>query len=425
MTDDYLQQMGQRAKVASRRLGLLSTTVRDRALEEIARRLETAGDALHQANEADLADARQAQIAPSLLDRLALTPKRIQGMVQGCRDVVALPDPLGEVFDGKTMPNGLRLAKKRVPLGVIGVIFESRPNVTIDISALGLKTGNAVIMRGGKEGLRTNKVLVDLVRQACEASDVPADAVQLITSTDRALVPQLLAMDELIDLIIPRGGPGLQNLVKQHAKMPVVYGGIGVCHLYVDHSADLAKSIPLIRNAKCQAPSVCNALDTVLVHRSIVAQFAPALVADLNAAGVKVLCDEPTLRALEGAQGIIHDLVAPASAEDYGVEFLALVLSVKVVDSLDEAIAHIARYSTAHSDGILTNDYQHATRFMDEVDSAAVFVNASTRFNDGGQFGLGAEVAISTQRMHARGPMGLRELTTYKWIVQGDYHVRP
>ena len=424
MAEFSLREMAQRARDAGRRLALTPTTVRNGALEEIARRLEAGGDAIRQANEADLADARRAEIAPSLLDRLTLTPQRLRGMVQGCRDVIALPDPLGELFDGKTMPNGLRLAKKRVSLGVIGVVFESRPNVTTDISALALKTGNALILRGGKETLRTNGVLVDGVRQACEAVGIPADATQLITSTDRELVKVLLGMDDLIDLLIPRGGPGLQNLVKQHARMPVVYGGIGVCHLYVDESADQTRCIPLIINAKCQAPSVCNALDTVLVHRSIAAGFVPAMAAALHGAGVKVLGDELTLRALEGARGIRRDLLEQAGAEAYGVEFLSLVLSVKVVDTLDEAIAHIARYSTQHSDGILTNDYAHASRFLDEVDSAAVFVNASTRFNDGGQFGLGAEVAISTQRMHARGPMGLRELTTYKWIVQGDYHVR-
>jgi glutamate-5-semialdehyde dehydrogenase len=419
-----LYAMGQQARAAGRRLGLLPTAVRDRALQEVAQRLETSLAILRQANEDDLSEARQTNLAPALLDRLTLTPKRIQNMAQGCRDVAALPDPLGELFDGRTMPNGLRLAKKRVPLGVLGVIFESRPNVTIDISALGVKTGNAVIMRGGKEGLRTNTVLVDLVGQACAAAGIPTDAVQLITSTDRELVPQLLGMDDVIDLIIPRGGPGLQNLVKQYAKMPVVYGGIGVCHLYVDESADQARSVPIIHNAKCQAPSVCNALDTVLVHRDIVGDFMPAMAADLNAAGVRVLCDDASLQALQ-ACGYAHELVAAAQPEDYGKEFLSLVLSVRVVDSLDEAIAHIARYSTNHSDGILTNNYGHAQRFLDEVDSAAVFVNASTRFNDGGQFGLGAEVAISTQKMHARGPMGLRELTTYKWIVQGDYHVRP
>jgi len=424
MTTVDLESMGLRAKDASRRLGMLSTEVRNAALEGIARRLEAAGDELWEANEADLVEARRAQLPPSLIDRSTLTPKRVQSMVQGCRDVAALPDPLGEVFDGRTRPNGLRVAKRRVPLGVLAVIFESRPNVTIDISALCIKTGNAVIMRGGKECLRSNMVLAHMVRQACEASDAPADAVQLITSTDRALVPQLLAMDDVIDLIIPRGRRGLQELVKRHARMPVIYGGIGVCHLYVDQSADLNKSVVVINNAKTQAPSVCNALDTVLVHRRVVHEFVPAMVTDLNRCGVRVLCDQTSLEALEGAEGVSLDLIGPAGPEDYGQEFLSLVLSVKTVDSLDQAIAHIAEYGTSHSDGILTNDYDNAMRFLDEVDSAVVYVNASTRFTDGGQFGLGAEVAISTERMHARGPVGLRELTTYKWIVQGDWHVR-
>jgi glutamate-5-semialdehyde dehydrogenase len=424
MSDIDLRRMGADARTAGRRLGLLPAGVRNAALEEIARHLETAGDELWKANEADLAEAKKAGLSPALLDRSTLNPKRLQGMIEGCRDVAALPDPLGQVFDGATLPNGLQVAKKRVPLGTMAVIYEARPNVTIDISALGIKTGNAVIMRGGKEVLRTNSILTDLVREGCAAVGVPADAVQLITSSDRELVPQLLSMDDMIDLVIPRGGPGLQSLVKQHARMPVVYGGIGVCHLFVDRSADLARSVPLIHNAKTQAPSVCNALDTVLVHRDIVGDLMPAMAAGLTASGVKVLCDEPSLAALADAPGVNADLIAPAGPDDYGVEFLSLVLSVKVVDSLDEAIEHIARYSTNHSDGILTNDYANAQRFLDEVDSAAVYVNASTRFTDGGQFGLGAEVAISTQRMHARGPMGLQELTTYKWIVQGDYHVR-
>jgi glutamate-5-semialdehyde dehydrogenase len=424
MADVDLRALGQQARVAGRQLGLLTTHVRDGVLHEIARRLDAVSDELYKANEADLVEARQAQIAPALLDRATLTPKRVKGMAEGCLDVAALPDPLGEVFDGRTMPNGLRIAKKRVPLGTLGVIFESRPNVTIEISTLGIKTGNAVIMRGGKECLRTNKVLINLVREACAACGAPQDAVQLITSTDRALVPELLGMDDLIDLVIPRGGTGLQNLVRQYAKMPVVYGGIGVCHLFVDESADLEKSLVVINNAKIQAPSVCNALDTVLVHRAIVSRFVPALVANLNASGVRVLCDAPSLRAAQGAAGIVPDMLAPAGPDDYGKEFLSLVLSVKVVDSLDEAMAHIARYGTNHSDGILSNNYANATRFLNEVDSAAVYVNASTRFTDGGQFGLGAEVAISTQKMHARGPLGLRELTTYKWLIQGDYHAR-
>jgi glutamate-5-semialdehyde dehydrogenase len=363
-------------------------------------------------------------MAPSLVDRSTLNTKRLQSMVQGCRDIAALPDPLGEVFDGRTLPNGMVLAKKRVPLGVLGVIFESRPNVTIDIGALALKSGNAVIMRGGKESLQTNIVLADIVHRALTEVGIPADAVQLITSSDRALVSQLLEMDDLIDLVIPRGGPGLQGLVKKLAKMPVAYGGIGVCHLFVDESADLARSIPLINNAKTQAPSVCNALDTVLVHRAVVNQLLPDMVANLNASGVKVYLDARSLAALGGAAAA-SELVAAATDEHFGYEFLSLQMSVKVVDSLDEAIAHIQQYSTGHSDGILTDSVASAERFLNEVDSAANYVNCSTRFTDGGQFGLGAEVAISTQRTHARGPMGLRELTTYKWIARGDYHIRP
>jgi glutamate-5-semialdehyde dehydrogenase len=424
MSEINLREMALAARAAGRRLGLLDTATRNGVLLEMARQLESAPRSLQDANEADLAEARQAALAPSLLDRLALTPKRIQGMAQGCRDVAALPDPLNEQIEGRALPNGLHLAKRRVPLGTLAVIFESRPNVTVDISALALKTGNAAILRGGKETLRSNAALVELVHAACAAAGAPPEAVQFISSPDRALVPELLGMDDLIDLVIPRGGPGLQALVRQHARMPVIYGGIGVCHIFVDETADLERALPLINNSKTQAPSVCNALDTVLVHRAVAERFLPVLAANLNASGVKVLGDAPSLRALAGASGLNPALIGAAQAEDYGKEFLSLALSVKVVDSLDEAMAHIARYSTQHTDVILTNDYAHAQRFMAAVDAAMVGVNVSTRFNDGGEFGLGAEVAISTQRMHARGPMGLRELTTYKWTVQGDYHVR-
>jgi len=417
-----VREMGVRGKRAGRALGLLSASVRNAALFAIADALEQAGSMLYDANALDVQEAKSAGVAPALVDRSILTPRRLDSMVAGCRDTAALADPLGQSFDGRTMPNGLRLTKKRVPLGVLAVIFESRPNVTIDISVLAIKTGNAVIMRGGKESLRTNEVLIDLVRGACRSVGVPDDAVQLIRSTDRSLVPELLAMDEVIDLVIPRGGPGLQALVKQYATMPVVYGGIGVCHLFVDASADVAKCIPLINNAKTQAPSVCNALDTVLVHREAVASLLPPMVADLVASGVTVYCDEQSMAAL--GEGGPRDGVLPADEDSYGREFLSLALSVKVADSLDQAVEHIERYGTHHSDGILTNDYANAMTFCDRVDSAAVYVNASTRFTDGGQFGLGAEVAISTQRMHARGPLGLQELTTYKWVAHGDYTVR-
>ncbi len=425
MNDAILTEIGERALGAKRLLARSSSDARNAALEDMARRLETVGDLLCEANRADLAEARAGGVSAPLLDRATLNPQKVAGMAAGCRDVATLPDPVGELLDGRTLPNGLRIARKRVPLGVLAVIFESRPNVTIDISALAIKTGNAAILRGGRETLRTNVVLADLVRAACAATGLPEDAIQLITSTDRALVPALLAMDCVIDLVIPRGGPGLQALVKEHATMPVMYGGIGVCHLYVDVTADFERAIPVIVNAKIQAPSVCNALDTLLVHRAIAAEFLPRAVAALNAVGVEVRADAATLDVVRGAEGIDPRMVAPAGPGDYGKEFLALVLSARVVDSLEEAMDHIARYGTHHSDGILTNDYSHATRFVNEVDSAAVFVNASTRFNDGGQLGLGAEVAISTQKLHARGPVGAQALTTYKWIVEGDWHVRP
>ena len=423
MTVD-LREMALVARVAGRQLGLLPTETRNAALLEIAARLERVGPELWEANDADLAEARSAQIAPALIDRSTLTAARVEGMAQGCRDVAALPDPIGQVFEGKTLPNGMFIAKKRVPLGTLGVIFESRPNVATEIGALCIKTGNAVIMRGGRESLRTNMVLVDLVRSACADVGVPEDVVQLIRSTDRALVPSLLAMDDLIDLVVPRGGPGLQKLVREHARMPVIYGGIGVCHIFVDASADIERSVPVIHNAKTQAPSVCNALDTLLVHQDIVDAIMPPVAASLTASGVRILCDDRSLKALQGAENIDAALIGSATADDYGREFLSLAFSVQVVASIDEAIAHIGRFGTNHSDAILTDHYAHAVRFMNEVDSAAVYVNASTRFTDGGQFGLGAEVAISTQRMHARGPVGLQELTTYKWIAQGDYHSR-
>jgi len=419
-----LRVMGQRAAASGKKLGLMPTEARDAVLEGVARRLESEAPALAEANEADLAQARADGLPPALLDRLALTPKRLAGMAAGCRDVAALPDPLGEEFDVRRLPNGMRLARRRVPLGVLGVIYESRPNVTIDISALCIKTGNGAILRGGKESLRSNQALARLIHDACREVGAPVDAVQLIESTDRALVPELLAMDDVIDLVVPRGGPGLQALVKEHATMPVVYGGIGVCHLYVDRTADLERSLPVIHNAKTQAPSVCNALDTVLVHREVAEVFLPMMARNLIESGVQVLADQASWALLERAGLAEHELVGRAGADDFGREFLALVVSVKVVDGLDEALAHIAQYGTGHSDGILTNDYAQATRFLNEVNSAAVYVNASTRFTDGGQFGLGAEVAISTQKLHARGPMGLRELTTYKWVVEGDYTVR-
>jgi glutamate-5-semialdehyde dehydrogenase len=307
-----------------------------------------------------------------------------------------------------------------VPIGVLGVIYEARPNVTVDVAGLALKTGNAVILRGGSETLNSNRALVAVIQRALTEAHLPADAVQFVDDADRARVTELLALDEYVDMIIPRGGANLHRFCREHSRIPVITGGIGICHLFVDESADLDAALNVITNAKVQRPTVCNALDTALVHRAVAAGFLPRLVNHLGAAGV-------TFRADASAQPLLpaDPRVAPAGPDDFDTEWLALILGIKVVDSLDEAIAHITAHSTGHSDGILTRHDAHAARFIAEVDSAAVYVNASTRFTDGGQFGLGAEVAISTQRLHARGPMGLRELTTYKWVVVGAGHVRP
>jgi len=329
---------------------------------------------------------------------------------------------VGEVFEQQVLPNGLRLRKMRVPLGVLGVIYEARPNVTVDVAGLALKSGSAAVLRGGSETIRSNRALAGALQRGLAGTAIPEAAVQLVQDTDRALVHELLQMDRYIDMIIPRGGAGLHEFCRQNSRIPVITGGIGICHLFVDQSADLAASVEVIRNAKIQRPSVCNALDTALVHQAVAEQFLPMLVARLAADGVSFRA-EPRAASVLGRR--FDECVHPSGPQDFDTEWLALVLGLKVVDGLEEAIQHIADHSTDHSDGILTADAENARRFVSEVDSAAVYVNASTRFTDGSQFGLGAEVAISTQRLHARGPMALRELTTYKWIVEGDYHVRP
>jgi glutamate-5-semialdehyde dehydrogenase len=353
-----------------------------------------------------------------LIDRLMLNEARLTGIADGLRMVTDLPDPVGEIFDAGTLPNGLQVRKQRVPLGVLGVIYEARPNVTVDVAGLALKSGNAVILRGGSETLNSNRALVASLQKALAQSKVPADAIQFIDSPDRALVLELLHLRDYVDMIIPRGGAGLHEFCRDNSKIPVITGGIGICHLFVDDTADLDASLKIIHNAKTQRPSVCNALDTVLVHRSVAKEFLPRVVEHLAPAGV-------TFRAEPIAASMLkHETVSPAGEKDFDTEWLSLVLGLKVVDGLDQAMEHIATHSTAHSDGILTRTDAHAQRFIAEVDSAAVYVNASTRFTDGAELGLGAEVAISTQRMHARGPMALRELTTYKWVIVGDWQAR-
>ncbi len=412
--------LGQRAKAAARQLANLTTEVKDQALRSIATQLRTDADVILAANESDVADAQATGLNSSLIDRLRLTPQRLEAIAADVEHVTKLDDPVGIRFDERTLENELRVHKRRVPLGVVGVIYEARPNVTVDVASLCLKTGNAVILRGGKETTRSNRVLVESIQRALAAVGLPGDAVQVITDSNRDRVVELLRLDRYVDMIIPRGGAGLHQFCREHATVPVITGGIGVCHMYVDTTADIEKAIPIIHNAKVQRPSVCNALDTLLVHRDIADQLLPRMGVDLAAAHVELRADETALYVLQHA-----DVDAtPASDTDWGTEFLDLILSVRVVENMDEALNHIWRYSSGHSDAILTQDQAAVQRFINEVDSAAVLVNASTRFNDGGQLGLGAEVAISTQKLHARGPMALHELTTYKWIIEGDGQVR-
>ncbi len=416
---DEIRQKGERARHAARRLATLDSRTKNAALRAIAEQLHNAQDEILQANARDVEAGRAAGLGEAMIDRLLITPQRLKAIADDVLAVVALPDPVGEMFDGSTLPNGLQVAKRRVPIGVIGVIYESRPNVTVDVSALCLKSGNAVILRGGKEAANSNAALVRAIEAACQRSGIPEGAVQIIESQERALVHAMLRAHQYIDMIIPRGGAGLHEFARENATIPVITGGIGICHIYVDKTADLRKALPIIYNAKTQRPTVCNALDTLLVHRDVADTLLPQVADMLAAARVELRCEPRALAVLEG-----HPAVRPATPADFDTEFLSLVLAVKVVDGLDEALDHIHQHSTHHSDAILTEDYNAAMRFINEVDSAAVYVNASTRFTDGGQLGLGAEVAISTQRLHARGPMGLRELTTYKWVILGSGQVR-
>jgi glutamate-5-semialdehyde dehydrogenase len=417
-----LEPMGRVAKAASRRLAVLTAEAKNTALHAIADALEAHADAVLEANAQDVEDGRKKGLSEALLDRLLLNAKRLAALAADTRRVAELPDPVGKEIDRRILENGLTLIRRRTPIGVLGVIYEARPNVTVDIAALSLKTGNAVILRGGSETLRSNLALVRVIQGALETAGVPQAAVQYIEDPDRALVSALLRLDRYVDMIIPRGGAGLHQLCKEQSTIPVITGGIGICHLYVDESANLERAAEVVENAKVQRPSVCNALDTLLVHRAVAGAFLPAAAARLSRSGVELRAAGEALEILRGGEHGAR--VVPAGPDDFDQEWLALILGVKVVEGLDEAIAHIQQHSTEHSDGILTRDEANAARFVNEVNSAAVYVNASTRFTDGGQFGLGAEVAVSTQKLHARGPMGLEELTTYKWIGLGDWHVR-
>ncbi|WP_031524134.1 glutamate-5-semialdehyde dehydrogenase [Siccibacter colletis] len=415
-----LEQMGNAAKAASYQLALLSSREKNRVLEKIADYLEAQSQSILSANQQDVSEARDNGLSDALLDRLLLTPARLSAIAADVRQVCNLADPVGQVIDGGLLDSGLRIERRRVPLGVIGVIYEARPNVTVDVASLCLKTGNAAILRGGKETWRTNAATVKVIQQALVECGLPAAAVQAIESPDRALVNEMLRMDKYIDMLIPRGGAGLHKLCREQSTIPVITGGIGVCHIFVDDSAEFAPAIDIIVNAKTQRPSTCNTVETLLVHQAVAERFLPALSNRMAERGVTLHADDQALALLQAGPAT----VVAVKPEEYDDEFLSLDLNVKIVADLDGAIDHIRAHGTQHSDAILTRTLRNANRFINEVDSSAVYVNASTRFTDGAQFGLGAEVAVSTQKLHARGPMGLEALTTYKWIGFGDDTIR-
>ena len=426
---NYIEMMGANAQKVAKHFAMASTELRNSAILHLTDLLFTRTDEIINANALDISAGKKAGLSRAMVDRLTLDQSRLEEIVENLRDVANLPDPVGEVFDEKTLPNGLRVRKQRVPLGVLGVIYEARPNVTLDIAGLAIKTGNAVILRGSGETINSNRALIAVIQESLMQSGLPMEVVQFVDDFDRERVVELLRMHQYIDMLIPRGGAALHKFCRENSSIPVITGGIGICHLFVDQSVDFDAAIRVIQNAKVQRPTVCNSLDTVLIHRAIAEDFLPLLVDRLVESDVTFRADDSALPylILVNEEANVKDLnpaVEPAGPDDFDIEWLSLVLGLKVVSDLDEALKHIARHSTGHSDGILTRNGEIARKFIAEVDSAAVYVNASTRFTDGGQLGLGAEVAISTQRLHARGPMGLRELTTYKWVIEGDYHVR-
>jgi glutamate-5-semialdehyde dehydrogenase len=416
-----MEDLGRAAKLASRKLAASSGVNRNLAIEEIAKALIDSEAEIISENSKDIVKGKEKGLSEAMLDRLTITTESLRLMSSDALKVANLDDPVGEMIEMKTMPNGLQVGRKRVPLGVIGVIYESRPNVTVDISILCLKSGNSVILRGGSEAFYSNQVLAKVIRNVISRLDLPKDSVQIVQSADRSLVSEMLKLDQYIDLMVPRGGQDLVNMVGNESTMPSITGGIGVCHTYIDEQACLDMAVKIVRNAKVQRPSVCNALDTVLVHSSLAPDYLPRMAEILAVDGVELRCDTKALSLLGPREDI---KLVPANEEDWDTEHLSLVAGVKVVDSVDEAINHIENHGTGHSEAIITNNYSTADRFVREVDASAVMVNASTRFNDGGQLGLGAEVAISTNKMHARGPMGLKEITSYKWVVLGNGHIR-
>lgn len=415
-TYELVKAKAQAAKQAAAKLAVTSTAVKNAALWAMATALEAQQAEILAANERDMTAAAAKGMKSSMLDRLKLTAERISGMADGLRQVAGLADPVGNVIDGKTLPNGLHITKIRVPLGVIGIIYEARPNVTADAAGLCLKSGNAVILKGGSEAMESNKTVTAILAQAAEGAGIPAGSIQFIDTSDRQAVQDLIHMNSLVDVVIPRGGAGLIQAVVRNASVPVIETGAGVCHTYVDKDADVEMAMKIAFNAKVQRPSVCNAMETLLVHKDIADKFLPMMLMMYNSSAVEIRGDE----AVQEYSGQVH----PATEEDWSTEYGDLRLSVKIVDSIEEAMAHIAKYGTGHSECIVTNNYQAAQLFQYTVDAAAVYVNASTRFTDGNEFGFGAEIGISTQKLHARGPMALPELTSTKYLINGNGQVR-
>ena len=413
---EYLDNLGQKAKLASRQLVVLGQSEKNNALLHISEKLLSNAEQIIKANDIDMENAVKAGMSPSLQDRLKLTKERLEGIAEGIRQVVALEDPIGEVISMKERPNGLLIGQKRVPIGVIGIIYESRPNVTVDAFALTFKTSNAVILRGGSDCINSNIALVNAIKEALTECNITPDAISLIENTDREVAKEFMRLNKYVDLLIPRGGAGLIKTVVENATIPVIETGTGNCHIYIDKDADLEKAVPIIKNAKLQRLGVCNACESLVIHKDIAPKAVKKIAQMLKENDCEIRGDE-TARTLS-------DYVVPATDEDYGTEYLAKIISAKVVDSLDEAIEHINKYSTGHSEAIITESYQSSQRFLNEIDSACVYVNASTRFTDGFMFGFGAEIGISTQKIHARGPMGLLALTSTKYIIYGNGQIR-
>ena len=415
-TYELVKAKAQAAKQAAAKLAVTSTAVKNAALLAMAAALEAQQSEILAANKRDMTAAAAKGMKSSMLDRLKLTAERISGMADGLRQVAGLADPVGNVIDGKTLPNGLHITKIRVPLGVIGIIYEARPNVTADAAGLCLKSGNAVILKGGSEAMESNKTVAAILAQAAEGAGIPAGSIQFIDTSDRQAVLDLIHMNGLVDVVIPRGGAGLIQAVVRNASVPVIETGAGVCHTYVDKDANVEMAMKIAFNAKVQRPSVCNAMETLLVHKDIADKFLPMMLMMYNSSAVEIRGD----KAVQEYSGQVH----PATEEDWSTEYGDLRLSVKIVDSIEEAMAHIAKYGTGHSECIVTDNYQAAQLFQYTVDAAAVYVNASTRFTDGNEFGFGAEIGISTQKLHARGPMALPELTSTKYLINGNGQVR-